>query len=82
MHWLYSMEHSTLEQHLPFSSIIVTVALSGDPLVTPIAAAAAGISRARKNSLLGSTSVLLSMFTKTLAVFTPAGKVPVNLEPS
>ena len=80
MHWLYSMEHSTLEQHSLSSSVMLTVALSGDPLVTPLSAAAAGISRSRKNSSVDSTTSLLMMPKGALTIFTPAGKVTVNLE--
>ena len=65
----------TLEQHLPSLSVMLTVALSGDPLIAPKAAANGGISTSRKNSSGHSATSSSVMDTFTLTVVHRAGKV-------
>ena len=59
--------------------MMLTVTLSGDPLVTAIAADADGMSRVRVKDSSSSAMPSLMMDTLKLITFTPAGKVTEKL---
>ena len=68
-----AMEHRAFEQDSLSSSVILTLAMPGDPLTTP--RDAGGISRSRKKSSGDSATSSSTIGTEKLATFTPAGKV-------
>ena len=61
--------------------MMLTVTLSGDPLVTAKATDAGGISRVRVKDSAGSAMLSLMMDTLKLITFTLAGKVTEKLSP-
>ena len=63
------------------SSLILTVAVSGDPVTIPMLAASCGISRSRKNSLGNSATRSFKIGTLKLTIFTPGGKNTENGPP-
>ena len=75
------IEEAAREPHSPSSSRMLTVAMSGDPLMTPMAAAAGGTSRSRKNSSGHSANSSSRIGTLKLTVRASAGKVTLILLP-